>query len=286
LKSFLGSSPTEARNPRSMNLDELETQRAVELMFEEEAGTALAVKEHSKAIAALVEQVAKAFRRGGHLFYVGAGTSGRLGILDASECPPTFGVPHALVQGIIAGGRDAVFRAVEGAEDDFSAGEEVIGFRKIGRKDVVVGIAASGRTPFVWGALTAARKAGAHTALLCFNPNLKITHSPEPHQVIAINVGPEVLTGSTRLKSGTATKLVLNAITTLSMVRIGKVISNLMVDVQPTNEKLRQRAVGIVQQITGCAEESAREALVRNGWVVGQTIRALQKHKNAPPNPK
>ncbi|MSR43549.1 MAG: N-acetylmuramic acid 6-phosphate etherase, partial [Pedosphaera sp.] len=207
----------------------------------------------------------------------GAGTSGRLGILDASECPPTFRTPPEWVQGIIAGGQAAIWRAVEGAEDDTAAGGQAVRFRGVGRKDVVVGIAASGRTPFVWGALMEARRRGAFTVLLCFNPDLKVPRAQRPSLVIAPRIGPEVLTGSTRLKAGTATKLALNLFTTLAMVRLGKVSGNLMVDLNASNVKLRDRAVRIVRELTGAADDMVRSALERSGWVVKAALRRLRR---------
>lgn len=216
---------------------------------------------------------ARAFRCGGRLFYVGAGTSGRLGVLDASECPPTFRVPSSMVQGIIAGGDAALRRSVEGAEDDAPAGGRAIITHGIGARDVVMGIAASGTTPFVWGALRAAKRRRATTILLCFNPHLVIPKPWRPDLVIAPDLGPEVLTGSTRLKAGTATKLVLNLVTTLAMVQLGKVMGNLMVDVVPGNAKLRARAVRIVQELTGLEAAAAETALAGNGWDVKATCR-------------
>jgi N-acetylmuramic acid 6-phosphate etherase len=188
--------------------------------------------------------------------------------LDASECPPTFGVPADRVQGIIAGGRTALWKSVEGAEDDPAAGASALAHRGVTRRDVVVGIAASGRTPFVWGALAAARQTGARTILLCFNPHLRIPPALRPDLVIAPDTGPEILTGSTRLKAGTATKVILNIFTTLAMVRLGKVKSNLMVDVKPSNEKLRRRAVRIVQTLTGADAKTALDALEKCRWVI------------------
>jgi N-acetylmuramic acid 6-phosphate etherase len=211
------------------------------------------------------------------LFYVGAGTSGRLGVLDASECPPTFRTDPEMVQGVIAGGKTALWRAVEGAEDDPEAGARAIQSRGITKRDTIVGIAASGRTPFVWGALEEAKKRGAATVLLTFNPNLRIPRAHQPTVLIAPNIGPELLTGSTRLKSGTATKLILNMFTTLSMVRVGKVLSNLMVDVKPTNVKLRDRAVRIVRTLTSANEKSARAALIRCGWIIKGAVASLRK---------
>ncbi|PAW78488.1 MAG: N-acetylmuramic acid 6-phosphate etherase [Pedosphaera sp. Tous-C6FEB] len=260
-------SPTEQRHPRSMDLDKLSIAEAIELMISEDAKLPAAIRRESPKLERVVGKIATAFKRGGRLFYVGAGTSGRLGILDASECPPTFRVSPELVQGIIAGGQTAVFRAVEGAEDDRAAGERAIQFRGVKKSDVVVGIAASGRTPFVHGALAEARKRGAFTVLLCFNPAMTQARNVA-HVVIAPEIGPEILTGSTRLKSGTATKLILNLFTTLAMVRTGKVISNLMVDLNPSNVKLRDRAVRIVRELTGADYETARGALEQSGWVV------------------
>jgi N-acetylmuramic acid 6-phosphate etherase len=225
----------------------------------------------------VIQALARAFRRGGRLFYVGAGTSGRLGVLDASECPPTFRTSPDLVQGIIAGGPNALWQSVEGAEDDADAGRRAISFRRIACRDVVTGIAASGTTPFVWGALREAKKRGATTVLLCFNPFVKIPRALRPTIVIAPNLGPELLTGSTRLKAGTATKQLLNMFTTLAMVRIGKVRSNLMIDVNPANVKLQDRAVRIVQELTGADYHAAQGALERGGWVVKKAAEQLNR---------
>lgn len=260
--------PTERRNPRSMNLDRLPVAAAVRLMLSEEAKVTRALQDQEKLLAKAVNVVADAFQKGGRLFYVGAGTSGRLGVLDASECPPTFRVDPSLVQGIIAGGDTALRTSVEGAEDDVHAGALAIRRRQVGPKDVVTGIAASGTTPFVWGALQEAKRRRAATVLVCFNPHLSIPRAWRPDIVIAADLGPEVLTGSTRLKAGTATKLVLNILTTLAMVRHGKVMSNLMVDVRPTNAKLRARAVRIVRELTGKDEADAERALRASRWVV------------------
>lgn len=260
-----------------MNLDKLPIAEAIELMLSEDAKVPAAIRCEAPKLERVIGKIVTAFKRGGRLFYVGAGTSGRLGILDASECPPTFRVSPELVQGIIAGGQTAVFRAVEGAEDDRDAGGRAVQFRGIGKRDVVVGIAASGRTPFVHGALAEARTRGAFTVLLCFNPAM-IRQRGAAHVVIAPDIGPEILTGSTRLKSGTATKLILNLFTTLAMVRTGKVISNLMVDLNPSNVKLRDRAVRILRELTGADYETARAALVQEGWVV----KAAWKRLGAP----
>jgi N-acetylmuramic acid 6-phosphate etherase len=220
----------------------------------------------------VIRAVVRGFQRGGRLFYVGAGTSGRLGVLDASECPPTFRTPPDLVQGIIAGGQNALWQSVEGAEDDAEAGARAVEFRGVTRKDVVVGVEASGTTPFVWGALGEARRRCATTALICFNPFLRVPSVLRPEIVIAPNLGPEVLTGSTRLKAGTATKPLLNMVTTLAMVRLGKVRSNLMIDVNPANVKLRDRAVRIVQALTGLSYPVAQRALERSGWVIKKAV--------------
>jgi N-acetylmuramic acid 6-phosphate etherase len=271
-----GLSPTEERNPRSHKLDRLSLSRAVDLMIDEESKIGAALRAERRPIQRSVEIVVAAFHRGGRLFYVGAGTSGRLGVLDAAECPPTFRVPSERVQGIIAGGQTALWRSVEGAEDSPQAGAAAMVFRGVNQRDVVVGIAASGRTPFVWGALNAAKKRGAHTILLCFNPRLHIPKPLQPDVIIAPNVGPEVLTGSTRLKSGTATKIILNTLTTLAMVRMGKVISNLMVDLNASNSKLRERAVRIVQAVTGADAAAAQSALEKSKWIVKSACQRLR----------
>jgi N-acetylmuramic acid 6-phosphate etherase len=198
-------------------------------------------------------------------------------MLDASECPPTFRTSPDRVQGIIAGGQRALWQSVEGAEDDAEAGGRVVEFRGITRRDVVLGIAASGTTPFVWGALRAAKRRGAMTVLVCFNPFLKIPRGRRPAIVIAPNLGPELLTGSTRLKAGTATKQLLNMITTLAMVRLGKVRSNLMIDLNPANVKLQDRAVRIVQELTAADYLAAQGALERSGWVVAKAVGRLSR---------
>jgi len=269
-------SPTEQRNPRSLNLDKLPLRKAIQLMIEEENQIPGALMKEAKKIEQAIELIVDSFQRGGRLLYVGAGTSGRLGVLDASECPPTFRVPPEKVQGIIAGGQTALWRSVEGAEDDVIAGIEAIHNRGVNKRDTVIGIATSGRTPFVWGALNAAKKRGAKTIFLCFNPNIDIPPVSMPDVVISPEVGPEVLTGSTRLKAGTATKLVLNMFTTLAMVRIGKVISNLMVDMNASNKKLRERAVRIVQAITGKDSAAAVGALEKSRWVVKDACQRLR----------
>jgi N-acetylmuramic acid 6-phosphate etherase len=265
-------SPTEGGNPRSMKLDKLPLGDAVMLMLSEDANVPKKLLAERSRIERVVRAVVRAFRRGGRLFYVGAGTSGRLGVLDASECPPTFRTPPDMVQGIMAGGQNALWQSLEGGEDDADAGARAIGSCGVRGRDVVVGIAASGTTPFVWGALGEAKGRGATTVLVCFNPFLRIPRALRPAIVIAPNLGPEVLTGSTRLKAGTATKLLLNMFTTLAMVRIGKVRSNLMIDMNPANVKLRDRAVRIVQSLTGADYAAAQQALERSRWVIKRAV--------------
>jgi len=269
-------SPTEQRNPRSTKLDRLPLSKAVTLMIQEEGKVAGALMKERRKIERAIQLVVAAFQRGGRLFYVGAGTSGRLGILDAVECPPTFRIPPHRVQGILAGGQSAIWKAVEGAEDSPAAGASSIEYRGVNHRDVVIGIAASGRTPFVWGALAEARRRGAATVLICFNPYLKIPPANRPDLVIAPDVGPEVLTGSTRLKAGTATKVILNTLTTLAMVRMGKVLSNLMIDLNASNRKLKERAVRIVQAVTGVDAAAAQAALEKSNWIVKTACQRLR----------
>lgn len=284
--TILSASPTERRNPRSLKLDQMPAEKAVALMLAEDALLPPAIAKEKRSIAAIATRVAKAFATGGRLFYVGAGTSGRLGVLDASEIPPTFRAPREQVQGIIAGGRQALWSAVEGAEDDVQAGAASMIHRRVGKRDIVIGIAASGRTPFVWGALHEARRLGAFTVMLCFNPAIKAALKKltprqknwSPHQLIALDLGPEVLTGSTRLKAGTATKLILNLVSTLAMVQSGKVISNLMVDLNPSNIKLRDRAIRMVVELTQRPPAEVTAALVASGWVVKEAVARLTKH--------
>ncbi|HWX21608.1 MAG TPA: N-acetylmuramic acid 6-phosphate etherase [Candidatus Binatia bacterium] len=268
-------SPTEQRNPRSMHLDKLPLADAITLMLSEEVKVPGKVLAERSELERAIRAIVRSFLRGGRLFYIGAGSSGRLGVLDASECPPTFRTPPEMVQGIIAGGQKALWQSVEGAEDDAAAGGREIKSRRVSSRDVVVGIAASGTTPFVWRALQEAKQRRASTVLICFNPFLKIPRALRPSIVIAPNLGPEVLTGSTRLKAGTATKLILNLFTTLAMVRLGKVRSNLMIDLHPSNAKLRRRAVSIVRELTDADAARAEAALERSGWVIKTAIARL-----------
>lgn len=244
---------TESRNPRTREIDLAPTERVLELMNDEDRGIADAVRQALPDVARAVDLVADAFARGGRLFYIGAGTSGRLGILDASECPPTFGVGPEMVQGIIAGGRETVFRSREGVEDVESAGVEDIATAGVGALDVVAGIAASRRTPYVLAALAEAKRRGARTVFICCNDGA----DPGVDVVITVIPGPEAITGSTRLKAGTAQKMVLNMITTASMVKLGKVYENLMVDVRPNSAKLVERGKGILMMLTGLSYEEA-----------------------------
>jgi len=267
---------TEDRNPRTVKLSEVSTRKQVEMMIaEDERFLFTALRCESAQIAEAIDIIAGKLRKGGRLFYVGAGTSGRLGILDASECPPTFSAPPQMVQGIIAGGARAITTGIEGAEDNRQAGEEVMKARGITSKDVVCGIAASGRTPYVWAALAQARKLRAKTIMISCNPKMRGEEPFRPDVSIHLATGPETLTGSTRLRSGTATKLVLNMLTTLSMVKIGKVISNYMIDVAPTNEKLKARAIRTVSQIAGCPAQIAFEALTARKWNLREALKKI-----------
>jgi N-acetylmuramic acid 6-phosphate etherase len=261
LISELGRLVSEERNPRTMDIDLLPTEDVLRRINEEDKGVAFAVEKVIPEIADCVDRITVAFREGGRLIYMGAGTSGRIGVLDASECPPTFRVPPTMVVGLIAGGYDALLEAAEGAEDSRSLGAEALAEIGLAAKDVVVGIAASGRTPWVVGGLDYARKVGATAVALSCNPDSTIAAIAD----IAISpvVGPEALTGSTRMKAGTAMKLVLNMLTTASMIGIGKTYENLMVDLKASNEKLVARAARIVIQATGCTVDEARLALAR-----------------------
>ncbi|EPO0013942.1 N-acetylmuramic acid 6-phosphate etherase [Vibrio alginolyticus] len=250
---------SEGRNPDTMDIDLLPSLDIVQRINQQDKLVPLAVEKVLPEIAEAVDKITEAFKVGGRLFYIGAGTSGRLGVLDASECPPTFGTDPEMVVGIIAGGKEAMFCAKEGAEDDPTLGEQDLKENTLTQRDVVVGIAASGRTPYVIGGLEYANELGATTVALSCNPDSPIADIAD----IAISpvVGPEALTGSTRLKSGTAQKLVLNMLTTASMIRLGKSYQNLMVDVKATNAKLVARAARIVMQATDCTNQEAKTAL-------------------------
>lgn len=257
---------TEQRLPESMRLDAMSVLDAVALMNQEDQKAVQAVAAIRPEIARAIELVVAAFRQGGRLIYFGAGTSGRLGVLDASECPPTFRVDPSIVQGVIAGGPDAMFRSKEGAEDSREGGAQAVDEKEVSTKDVVLGIASGGTTPFVHGALHRAKQLGARTIFLsCVQP---VPNEPDADVILRPLTGPEVLTGSTRLKAGTATKLILNTITTIAMVQLGKVYENLMVDLQASNEKLWDRAARNVSTITGLSPGEAMNLLrTANGHV-------------------
>lgn len=265
---------TEQDNPRSQNLSSQSTREIVELMNAEDATVAAAVQRVLDDVASAIDETARRLHNGGRLYYIGTGTSGRLGVLDASECPPTFGVSPELVQGVIAGGYDACYRAVEASEDDADAGAADLLLRGVTSLDVVLGIAASGKTPYTVGAIAYARSLGAFTIGLTCVPDSPITHAAEL-SIVPV-VGPEVLTGSSRLKAGTAQKMVLNMISTATMVRLGYVSGNRMSNMQARNTKLRERAVRIVMAETGLDQESVTRELEASGWNVPNTIERLK----------
>ncbi|MEW4265934.1 N-acetylmuramic acid 6-phosphate etherase [Priestia megaterium] len=250
---------TEKRNPQTLNIDELSSLEIVKKINEEDHQVPQAINKVLPVIALLVDEIVSAFKQGGRLIYIGAGTSGRLGVLDASECVPTFGTPAEQVVGIIAGGDKALRHALEGAEDNKKQAIEDLKAINLSNKDILVGIAASGRTPYTLSALAYANSLGAVTGCVVNSPQSAMEQ--EANYAIVAESGPEVVTGSTRMKAGTAQKLVLNMLTTASMIQIGKVYSNLMVDVQPTNDKLVQRAKNIIAELTGVSSEEAAESL-------------------------
>ena len=262
----LRSMTTESRNTRTEGLDRMSALEIVTAMNYEDRGVPIAVGEVLGTVAKLAESVASALSGGGRLFYVGAGTSGRLGVLDAAECIPTFGVPEGTVVGIVAGGDEALVRPVEGAEDSEELGRADLAAHAPESRDVVVGLAASGRTPYVRGALSLAREVGCVTAVITCNRGSELGEVVDIP--IEVEVGPEVLTGSTRLKAGTAQKLVLNMVSTAAMVLLGKAYQNLMVDVVQSNEKLAARAEGIVMECTGVGRQEARERIDAAGGSV------------------
>ncbi|HEU4953587.1 MAG TPA: N-acetylmuramic acid 6-phosphate etherase [Gemmatimonadales bacterium] len=268
---FLDARLTERRNPRSATIDTASSLEIVDLIGAEDAGVPSAVARVREDIARAIDLIEAAFRAGGRLIYVGAGTSGRLGVLDAAECPPTFGTPPEMVLGVIAGGYPALVRSVEGAEDDVNAGIGEMDARRVGPDDVVVGIAASGTTPFVRAALSRAQTLGARSVLVtCAEPPALLQETCDV--CIVVKVGPEVVTGSTRMKAGTATKLVLNTLTTGAMIRIGKTYGNLMVDLRAWNDKLVDRSQRIVMETTGLPRDDARAVLDAAGGRVKTAI--------------
>ncbi|TLS38692.1 N-acetylmuramic acid 6-phosphate etherase [Pseudalkalibacillus caeni] len=257
---------TEKYNPESVMLDQMSTREIVDLMNEEDFTVPKAIQQVLPAIEQTVEAVYESFKKGGRLFYIGAGTSGRIGLLDAVECPPTFSTDPEMVQGILAGGNNALMVAVEGAEDDEKLGQENLKERGLNPNDVVIGIAASGRTPYVKGALQYARSIGATAVSLTSNRMAEI--SEQADIAIEVETGPEVLTGSTRLKAATAHKMILNMISTAAMVKMGKAYQNLMVDVNASNHKLRERAKKIVCEATGVDYNAAAEVLEKTNYAV------------------
>jgi N-acetylmuramic acid 6-phosphate etherase len=256
--------PTEAINAASLGIDKLSSAEIIELMISEDRRVLAAVAREKERIALAVDIITQALRRGGRLFFVGAGTSGRLGVLEASEMPPTFGTPPDLVQALMAGGKSAVFRSKEGVEDNYEEGGRAVGRVGPSKRDVFVGISASGMTPFVRGALANARRAGARILFVTCDPATELQTFVD--LTIALAVGPEIIAGSTRLKAGSATKLALNMLTTASMIRIGKTYGNLMVDVQATSEKLKDRARRIIGMVTGLGYDTADRLLKRAHW--------------------
>lgn len=268
--SKLSKLATEGRNPDTMDIDKLDTLGIITLINEEDKKVALAVERAKEDIARAVDAISDRLSKGGRLIYIGAGTSGRLGIVDASECPPTFGVDFEMVQGVIAGGYGAIFKAVEGAEDNGELGKNDLIERKLTSKDVVCGIAASGRTPYVIGGMKYAREIGA--AVVCVTMNTDSEMAKIADYPISVVVGPEAIMGSTRMKAGTAQKMVLNMLTTGTMIKLGKVYSNLMVDVRATNEKLVARAKRIVMLATGVGEDTAGVVLKENDYDVKLAI--------------
>ena len=268
---------TESINPRTRNIDKADTLSQLKMMNDEDKTVAIVVERALPQIANAVDVISERLKRGGRLFYVGAGTSGRLGILDASECPPTFGISPEMVQGIIAGGRDAVFFAVEGAEDNIDAGKLDLTAKNLSAADAVVGIAASGRTPYVIGALRYANEIGAATVAVSCAEDAAISKTASV--AVELVTGAETITGSTRLKAGTAQKMVLNMISTVSMIKLGKVMGNLMVDVSATNEKLKDRARRIVMTAARCSQETADRALAASEGNAKKAIARVLENK-------
>jgi len=259
---------TERINPRTRHLDKCSPLEIIELISEEDKKVAEAVARQKRNIARAVDLIVSRLRRGGRLFFVGAGTSGRLGVIEAAECPPTFGTHPGLIQGVIAGGKKALWRSIEGAEDSTNGAKKVLTKLRLGERDIVIGIAASATTSFVLGALSYAKKKGSARVLITCNP----INSQLANINISLFVGPEVISGSTRMKAGTATKMVLNMLTTASMVRLGKTYGNLMVDVQPNSNKLRIRARRIVMQILGADPKRVDSLLKKSNWDVKVAI--------------
>lgn len=271
---------TEQRNPHSMDIDASSTEEILKIINDEDKTIPYAVEKELPYIAQAVDLIVKALKNGGRLLYFGAGTSGRLGVIDASECPPTFGTPYGMIEGYIAGGKEAMFRAQEGAEDYEENGAKDILLAQVNNKDVVCGIAASRRTPYVIGAVKKAKELGATTLYITCNPR-KDFNIKEVDVAICPYVGPEVIMGSTRMKSGTAQKLVLNMLTTTSMIRMGKVYENMMIDLQMTNKKLFERSKKIVMTITGVSYDEAAKYLQQAGGHVKTALVMIKAGVNA-----
>ena len=261
---------TEMRNPASMHMDQMSSEEMARLVITANYDAVRAVENAAASIASAVDAIADAFLKGGRLFYIGAGTSGRLGILDAAECPPTFGVPHEQVTGIMAGGKERVFRAGENEEDKYENGVAAINEHGVSAGDVVVGISAAGGAKYVIGALDRARELGCVTVGVCNNPDTPIFKASDIN--IFTDTGAEVLTGSTRLKAGTAQKIVLNALTTCAMAKTGKVYENMMINLAPSNEKLKLRVIRITKEILACSEEEAIARLEANEWNIRRAV--------------
>ena len=270
---------TEMRNPASMNMDKMSSEEMARLVITANYDAVKAVENAADAIAKAVDAVAEAFLGGHRLFYIGAGTSGRLGIIDAAECPPTFGVPHDRVHGIIAGGNERVFRAGENEEDRYENGCDAVRENGIETGDVLVGISAAGNAAYVVGAIETAKSLGAVTVGISSNPDTKILCAADIS--IFTDTGAEVLTGSTRLKAGTAQKIVLNTISTCAMAKTGKVYENMMINLAPSNEKLRRRVIRIVTEILSCTEEDAIARLEKNDWNIRKAVTEGNGNANA-----
>ena len=275
VRSKWQSLPTEAINPATLAIDKQSAADIVEEMMTEDRKMLAAVQREKDRIVVGIDIITAALKKGGRVIFVGAGTSGRLGVLEAAEMPPTFGTKPELVQAIMAGGKGALVKSKEGVEDQYEEGARAINRLRPSKNDVVIGVSASGMTQFVLGGLTRARRAGSKIIFITCDPRTELQTFVD--LTISPGVGPEVIAGSTRLKAGTATKLVLNILTTLAMVRIGKVISNLMVDVVPANVKLRDRAIRIVQALTGADRAEAELALKKSAWVIKKSCARLNR---------
>lgn len=271
---------TESINPDTVNIDHMSPVEILTLINKEDEKVIHAVKQVIPAIAEVVEAIVVAIKDGGRVFFVGAGTSGRMGVLEAAECPPTFGVSKELFQAVIAGGKEAVYQAVESAEDDNEQGKKDLQDRALSGKDIVIGIAASGKTPYVVGALEWAKRCGAKTVALACNERSVIGEIAD-YKIEAVP-GPEVINGSTRMKAGTVQKLILNMITTTSMIKLGKVYRNLMVDLHISNRKLRERAINIIKMATGADDDVAREALKNSNNNVKAALIMIKNRVNYP----